>query len=199
VVVLGGLAFAYRLPSLVKGLEIWLSIAPMLGIAFWLGLFWRGMTAQGAWASTLAGFAVWFLATRAAFLAWLGTLPFAEALRLVWLEPGKPPELYEPWRIVFYTAAAIGVGIVVSLVSTKTDADRLDRFYALVKTPTKPGEQVERPCTLPEGTIVPERRMLLTAFGLEVPCPSRTSLIGFAAGWMMVGALVGGFVWFVSG
>ena len=69
----------------------------------------------------------------------------------------------------------------------------LDRFNSMVKTPTQPGEQIDQPCTLfSEGTVVPGRRMLLTAFGLEVPLPSRTSLAGFAAGWMMVGALSGG-------
>ena len=198
-VVVGGLAFAYYLPSLVKGLEIWLSIAPMLGIAFWLGLFWRGMTAAGAWASAMVGFGVWFLATGGVFVGWVSTLPFADSLRLVWAEPGAPPELYEPWRIVFYTSAAVLAGVVVSLVSTPTDAEYLDRFYALVKTPAKVGETIDRPCTLPEGTLVPDRRMLFTAFGLEVPLPSRTSLLGFAAGWMMVGALIGGFVWFVNG
>jgi hypothetical protein len=53
-------ALDLRLPSLVKGLEIWLSIAPMLGLAFWLGLFWRGMTVAGAWATAMVGFATWF-------------------------------------------------------------------------------------------------------------------------------------------
>jgi Na+/proline symporter len=198
-VVAGGLAFARWLPSVVKGLEIWLSIAPMLGLAFWLGLFWRGMTTAGAWATTAVGFATWFLTTRAAFVGWLQELPFAGPLRLVWVESGKPPELYEPWRIAFYTAAAVAAGVAVSLLSKKADRERLDRFYALVKTPTAPGEPVERPCTLPEGAVVPRRRMLLSAWGLEVPMPSRTSLAGFAAGWLMVGALIGGFVWYVQG
>jgi hypothetical protein len=39
--------------------------------------------------------------------------------------------------------------------------------------------------------------MLLTAWGLEIPMPSRTSVIGFAAGWLAVAAVVGGFVWLV--
>src|SRR5262249_32035379 len=95
-VVAAGLMFAHRLPSLVNGLEIWLSFAAMLGLAVWLGLFWRGMTAAGAWATTLAGFAIWFLATRDESVAWLASQPWAEALRLVWAEPGRPPELYEP-------------------------------------------------------------------------------------------------------
>jgi Na+/proline symporter len=197
-VVVGGLGFAYRMPSLVKGLEIWLSIAPMLGISFWMALFWRRMTAAGAWASFLVVAGTWFLITRASVVGWLQTLPFAGPLRLVWVESGKPAELYEPWRIFLCLASSVAAGVVVSLLSKRTDEERLDRFYSLVKTPTLPGEQVDQPCTLPKGTAVPRRRMLLSAFGLEVPLPSRTSLAGFAAGWLLVGALIGGFVWFVS-
>jgi Na+/proline symporter len=198
-VVAGGLGFATWLPGLAKGIEIWLSIAPMLGIAFWMGLFWRRMTVAGAWASTLVGFGTWFLLTRVPVVGWLQGLPFADALRLVWVETGKRPEVYEPWRIVLYMVAEVAAGILVSLLTKPVDAEKLDRFYALVKTPTLPGEQVKQPCTLPPGTVVPDRPMLLSGFGLEVPMPSSTSLIGFAAGWVMVAALIVGFVWFVRG
>lgn len=198
-VVAGGLAFAYWLPDLIKGLEIWLSIAPMMGIAFWMGLFWRRMTVAGAWASTLAGFGAWLLTTRAAFVQLLETLPLAGPLRLVWHESGKPAELYEPWRITLYTTAAVVSGIVVSLMTRRVAAEQLDRFYSLVMTPEQPGEQVDQPCTLPAGAVVPPRKMLITAFDLRVPMPSRTSLLGFALSWVMVGLLIGGFVWFVKG
>jgi hypothetical protein len=36
--------------------------------------------------------------------------------------------------------------------------------------------------------------MLVTAFGLEIPVPSRTSVLGFLAGWLAVALLVGGFL-----
>ena len=52
-IVAGGLLSAYLIPSVIKGIEIFWKIAPMLGIAFWLGLFWRRMTTAGAWASAL--------------------------------------------------------------------------------------------------------------------------------------------------
>jgi Na+/proline symporter len=198
-VVAGGLGFAHWLPSLVKGLEIWLSIAPMLGIAFWLGLFWRRMTVAGAWAAVLAGFGTWFLTTRRAFVEAWGGLPRAHDLRLVWVESGRPAEVYEPWRIVLYLGAAVSAAVVASLLSRRVDREKLDRFHALLRTPTRPGEPVERPCTLPAGTVVPGRRMLLSAFGLEVPMPSTTSLIGFAAGWALVGLLIGGFTRYVRG
>ena len=199
VIVASGLAFAYWLPSLVKGLEIWLSIAPMMGIAFWLGLFWRGATVAGAWACTLTGFGTWFLATRTMFIEYLQGLPFAGTLGLVWVESTKAPEVYEPWRIALYLIAAVSTGVVVSLLTTRVRAEKLDLFYALVRTPSRPGEKVDAPCTLPAGAVVPRRRMLATAHGLEVPLPSQTSLIGFAIGWVMVGALIGGFMWFVHG
>ncbi|UCD28377.1 MAG: sodium:solute symporter family protein, partial [Planctomycetota bacterium] len=41
VVVLCGIFFAYRLSSVVEGLEIFWKVSAMMGIAFWGGLFWR--------------------------------------------------------------------------------------------------------------------------------------------------------------
>jgi hypothetical protein len=35
--------------------------------------------------------------------------------------------------------------------------------------------------------------MLTTAFGLELPRPSTTSVLGFVAGWVAVAALIGAF------
>jgi Na+/proline symporter len=198
-VVVGGLSFAWYLPNLIKGLEIWLSIAPMMGIAFWMGLFWRRMTAPGAWASTLAGFATWFALSLSPVVQALDQLPVAGPLRLVWHETGKPSEVYEPWRIALYMTAAIVSGVVVSLLTRRVDSERLDRFYALLLTPEQPGERVDQPCTLPVGAVEPERRMLVSAFDLRVPVPSSTSIAGFAASWLLVGLLVAGFVWYVGG
>jgi hypothetical protein len=46
---------------------------------------------------------------------------------------------------------------------------------------------------LPPGMIAPERPMLATAFGLEIPRPSPTSVAGFLAGWIAVALLIGSF------
>lgn len=40
--------------------------------------------------------------------------------------------------------------------------------------------------------------MLVTALGLEIPRPSVTSLIGFVAGWICIGLLIGGFNWLLQ-
>lgn len=193
-VVGGGLAFAFWVPDVVTALKVWLKIAPMMGIAFWMGLLWRRGTVAGAWAVTLTGFSAWFLTTRHAFIEFAQRLPFAEPLHLIWHEAGKAPSIHEPWVILFYLVAATLAGIVVSLVTKPVKEEKLNRFYALTRTPIQPGEQIAEPCTLPDGVEPPPRRMLITAFGLEVPAPSRVSVIGFIAGWLGVAALIGGFV-----
>lgn len=202
-VVAGGIAFAYWVPDVKTALMTWFKIAPMMGIAFWMGLLWRRGTPAGAWATTLAGFGTWSLTTVPAFVEWVARLPGAGPLGLIWQEPGqspgKGPEIYEPWTIVLYTTAALGSGIVVSLLTRPVDKTRLDRFYALTRTPIAPGEPCAEPCTLPDGVTAPPRRMLCRSWGLEIPRPSRVSMIGFAAGWLAVGALVGGFMWLVRG
>ena len=95
---------------------------------------------------------------------------------------------------MWYMGAALATGIVVSLATKPVSREKLDLFYALTRTPIYPGEKVLAPCTLPVGVTPPARRMLITAYGLEVPAPSRTSVIGFAAGWVLTVMLVVGFV-----
>ena len=192
-VVAGGLLFAYRLPNVLEGLKIWLKIAPMMGIAFWLGLFWRRTTVAGAWSSALAGFGAWWLTTQPSFIRFLEGLSFSELLSFIWIEPGQAHEVYEPWTIVFYMAVATMTGVGVSLLTTPVPKGRLERFYVLTRTPIVPGEEITEPCTLPAGVTPPPRRMLLTSWGLEIPMPSRVSLIGFVGGWIAVAALIGGF------
>jgi Na+/proline symporter len=195
-VVIGGILFAWWVPNVIKALEIWFRIAPMMGIAFWIGLLWRRMTVAGAWASTIAGFATWLLTTRTWFVEWIQSTPAAEPMRLISVENGKT-SISEPWQILLYMIAASTAGILVSLVTKPVEKRRLDLFYTLTRTPIAPGEQIVEPCTLPVGVVPPNRPMWVTRFGFEIPAPSRTSVIGFGVGWALTAALVGGFVWLV--
>ena len=196
-VVAGGVAFAFWVPNIVKALEIWFMIAPMMGLVFWIGLFWRRMTVLGAWATTMTGFAAWWISTQPWFISALSELPAAQRLQLVWIEGGKE-SVYLPWQILFYGTLASLTGILVSLVTKPVDSKKLNLFYQLSRTPVQPGEQILQPCTLPESTPRVERAMLVTAGGLEIPKPSRTSVVGFTMIWLLVGALVRTFVWIVS-
>ena len=197
IVVAGGVVFALWVPSLVKALEIWFMIAPMMGLVFWMGLLWRRLTVVGAWVTTLSGFTVWWASTQSWFIDFVGSLPFADTWRLLWIENGTAT-LYLPWQILFYMTTAVMAGVLVSLFTRRVPREKLDRFYALSRTPIAPGEQLTKPCMLPPSTVPVTRPMLLTAAGLEIPRPSRVSWIGFIAVWICVALMIAGFTWIVS-
>jgi Na+/proline symporter len=187
VIVAGGLASAYLIEDVIQGIEIFWKIAPMMGIAFWLGLFWRRTTTAGAWASTAAAFVVLILTGQGFFIKFIGGLSasFVKA-------DGSAMMLH--WQMIFYLVAGFAAGIIVSLLTKPQDEDKLNRFYELVRTPvdTEEGSPAE-PCTIPEGVIIPEKQLMLKAGGLELLKPGKTAVIGFVACWIAVGAMILGF------
>jgi len=197
IVVGSGVAFAYSLPSVVKGLEIFWVVSAMMGIAFWMGLFWRRATAAGAWASTLTSFAVWWLTTQEFFVSWLSGLPMTQSLRFIFVRNGMP-EVYLPWQMIFYLTAGLIVGVIVSLVTRPVAKEKLENFYALVRTPVRQGEKVIVPCTLPEGVPAAPRRSVFPGTSLEVLVPSRVAVVGFLITWACVGLIIYGFYLIVS-
>jgi len=196
-VVAGGVWFAFTVPDVVKALEIWFKISPMTGIVFWMCLFWRRMTVAGAWATTITGFATWWLITRNEFVQIVDRLPVADSWRLIWEQDGRQ-SINEPWQILFYVSAATLAGVFVSLATKRVDKKRLDLFHALIQTPIQPNEVITEPCTLPIGVTIPQRRMLINRYEIEVPAPSRTSVRGFVLGTLAAIGLVFLFVWFAS-
>lgn len=85
--------------------------------------------------------------------------------------------------MVFYLAAGLIVGIIVSFVTRPVAREKLDNFYALVRTPVMPGEKVLAPCTLPAGAVVPSARRIFPGTSFEMLVPSRISVIGFLLAW----------------
>lgn len=202
-IVAAGVAFAYSLESVPKGLETFWKIAAMLGIAFWLGLFWRGMTTAGAWTTTLVAFAVLLLTGQEFFAEFLSTLPGGEWLGLTYVDVSVTTKAETlvvnlPWQMIFYLTAGAVSGIVVSWFTRPIDKERLDRYYALVRTPVLPGELPDKPCTLPPGVEPAPARKLIPAKNFEILVPSTWSIIGFLACWVGVAALIGAFAWLTS-
>jgi Na+/proline symporter len=190
IVVAGGIFCAYNLSGVVAGLEVFWKISAMMGIAFWLGLFWRRTTVAGAWAATLIAFCVMLLTDRISlgrFVLWDFHASVAHRLPEFMLFEGK---LYLPWQMAFYLAAGLFAGILVSLCTRPIEAEKLDQFYALIRTPVTLGEHVPKACTLPAGAVVPKKRQLIPNTSLEILVPSRTSILGFLVGWACVAALI---------
>ena len=167
IIVSAGLWVAFKMPNVISGLKTWLKIAPMLGVAFWLGLFWKRFNAAGAWASTIAG-----------FLGWWG-MSFTE--------------LSEPIQILTYLFLSIVVGVVASLLSKRPNAENVERFHALIRTPVAAGEKLTEPCQLPAGCDVGTRPMFFAGTDFEFPRPSKISVVGFVLASLAVAAMIIGF------
>jgi len=194
--VAGGLLFAYKVENVVRGIEILWCIIPAAGMVFWIGLVWRGATVAGAWAGSLVGFAAYLLANHPEVAAWLHSWPLANRWSLV--VEGQPLATYSislPWQMLFYLTCSAASCIGVSLVTRKVAPDQLDRFYQLMRTPVQPGEVLVESCRLPEGVKPAPRRNLLPSRSIELPVPSLTTILGVAAGWVVVIAMIGGFYW----
>ena len=195
-IVLGGVACAFWMPNVVSGLKTWLKIAPMLGIAFWVGLLWKRFNGVGAWVSTLTGFVVWWLTLQPRIIEWVQSLPVSKNWSLV-VHSATKSSISEPWQIVIYLSAAIVAGVLASLITPRRDSDLLNRFHDLIRTPIRSGEVITESCQLPKGTLPASRRCWFAGSDFELPVPSRISVIGFLLSWVAVAAMIGGFLWLV--
>jgi len=198
IVVACGVMAAFKMPNVVSGLKTWLKIAPMLGVAFWLGLLWRRFNAPGAWASALTGFACWWVTIQSWFIAAIETLPFADSWGLTTVAGGAS-RIYEPWQIIFYLAAAVTAGVIVSLSTARPPQDDIARFHDLIRTPIEPDEVIAESCRLPDGVDPADRSSWFPGTDFEIPAPSRVSAIGFFLCWIAVAAMIGSFIWLIGG
>lgn len=197
IVVIVSVWFAYWLAwtstehrsGVIKGLEIFWIVSAMMAIAFWLGLFWRRTTSAGAWASVIVSVGAWWLTTHAYFVSWLQTLPACDAMKFV-VTKGGESIMYLPWQMLFYLIAGTVAGVAVSLVTKPVQQDRLDKFYALVRTPVRPGDKITTPCTLPADLPPAPRRNLIPSKNWEIPVPSKGAITGFVAAWGFVAVLI---------
>lgn len=199
-VVVGGVQFAYWADNVIHGLETLWKVSAMMGMAFWLGLFWRRTTVAGAWAATLSAVAAWVLVEQSDFAAWAAQFQAARDWRYVVPtdKPDAPWAVYLPWQMVSYLTVSFVCGIVVSWCTQPVAEEKLEQFYSLLRTPITPGEEIETPCTLPAGTVVPPRRVFFPNSNLEIPIPSRWAIAGFVVGWILVGLIIASVALFVA-
>jgi Na+/proline symporter len=196
-VVAGAIFFAYKMESVVTGLEVFWKTAAMMGVPLWVGLFWRRATAAGAWAGTLAGVAVWLFTEPMSLggCSWDFNARFAEHLPAFMLWEGK---LYLPWQMLMYLGASFLALVVVSLFTWRTEPRRLDRFYECLRTPVTPNEPETAPFCLPPGVEPAPRRVLISHPDFEIPIPSAVSVIGFVAVSILIAAMIALAYWIFS-
>jgi SSS family transporter len=197
-IVFCGIAFAFTVESVVHGLEIFWMVSAMMGIAFWLGLFWRRATVAGAWAATLVSFAILLFTSKIAFgdwVLWDFDARFAQHLPAWMVWDGK---LYLPWQMIMYLSVGFVVLVVVSLLTRRVDAAKLDRFYGCLRTPIGPDEPETEPFTLPAGVQPGPRKVLIDHPDFEIPRPTKVGISGFLIAWIGVALLIGAVYWIIG-
>jgi hypothetical protein len=142
---------------------------PIIGIAFWLGLWWRRANRYGAIASFVAASAAWFIGLN--LFGWTG-------------DKGLPA------LMTFYIVSGFGAGALVSLLTKAEPRERLDRFYLTINTPigqedkmrqfeeasVAPAQETGVPCTRKQLMWFPK---LINWQNAEIPKPSREAVVGF--------------------
>ncbi|MFB0553977.1 MAG: sodium:solute symporter [Phycisphaerae bacterium] len=196
-VVFLGIFVAFNLESVVRGLEFYWMVSALMGIAFWIGLYWRRATAAGAWAATLTSLGAFiFTSTKPlGVVPWDFNAHFADKLPAFMLWDGK---LYLPWQMIIYLSAGFVVLVVVSLFTRRVSAENLDRFYACLRTPIGPDEPETEPFTLPTGVEPAERKTLIDHPDFEIPRPTMVGIFGFLAAWAGVAILIGAVYWIIG-
>jgi Na+/proline symporter len=110
VVVVGGVALALTLSSVVQGIKYVWQFTAFFGIAFWMGVIWRGANRYGVWAS---------LVTTIGVSLFTGTV-------LQW-----PLE----YQIAAYLPAGTVVLVIVSILTKAEPERQLEKFFTLLHTP----------------------------------------------------------------
>jgi Na+/proline symporter len=117
------IALALSFQDVPAAIRFMWNLVPLIGISFWLGLWWRRANRYGAWASFIA-----------ASLAWMAGLHVF----------GWKGDSGLPYLITFYLAAGIGAGVAVSLLTRPEPSERLDRFFLTVNTPIGQEEKLAK-------------------------------------------------------
>lgn len=187
-VVVGAVGFALWLDNVVTGLEIFWRVQAMMGIAFWVGLFWRRATVAAAWSSTLLAFVV-ALVMANTFSPWIDVNAFAVAnLPAFTVYDG---ELRLPVQMLCYLGAGLVSMLVISTLTRPVDAHRLDRLYRALHTPVDDDEPAPAaPFDVPEGSTPRPGPKIFDHPELELRRPSRTAWVGFLILWGWVVVLV---------
>jgi Na+/proline symporter len=209
---LASIVLALTAPSVTSLLLTSVKLIGLLGAAVWLGVSWRRANTAGVWASVAGAGLVWALAsvqpTAAPSDGPLGKLIDA-ALHLA-LQIGLH-RLSEPQQIAAILAAEFGLLIAVSLATRPHGARQLDPVFARLYTPVgreaevapdRPDPQPHESATLGmEGVSLDYSRACrfgyaaLRKCGLEIPRLTPVDWIGFAAAWLVVGAILAAFAW----
>jgi SSS family transporter len=191
VIVVIGVWFAFQYKDVPSGLVTFFKLQAMMGPAFWIGLVWRRATPVGAWAATLAAFAILWATSLGGFHTWA-----AENLPAYMIWNGK---FRDSWQILAYLTGGFGAGIAASCVTPRQPHERLERVFRCIRTPVNAVEAHQpEPFMLPPGMASPEVPKLINHPDFELYRPTRVTFGGFTVFSFFVVVLIGFVYWMAT-
>ena len=162
---------AYTFTDVPAAMRFTWNTVPLMGIPFFLGLFWRRANRYGAIASFLSGLVAMLIANYG--FGWTG-------------DAGLPKS------ILFFLVTGFSAGIITSLLTPPEPKHCLDQFYLLMNTPIGeehrlegsglveiPGTQTYEPERMVEGQeIVPGDTETIEQHGLDFSRPDKETIWG---------------------
>ena len=194
-VIVGSVIYALWLDSVIQGLETFWKIQAMMGLAFWIGLFWRRATPAAAWASTLSAFAVAIVTANLVPGLFDMNAFAAKYLPAFTLYNG---EFRLPFQMLSYLSVGAVVLIVVSFMTKRANEENLNLLYRCLNTPVQAGEEPTDPFELPENSQPEQRTKIINHPDFEFYVPTKTDAYGFLFAWVWVAVLIGGVYYFLA-
>jgi len=121
-IVAGGLAFAFYLPGIVAGLELFWKLPALLGIPFWIGIVWRRANPASVWISFISAAVVFTACEMDLFMG---------------------VEVPLPWQMLSYLSAGLTGAVLGGLLTKPQPKETLDPFFDNLKRPVVEGEVIE--------------------------------------------------------
>jgi Na+/proline symporter len=179
-VVIAAIVLQTTFTDIIDALKFIIKTTAPIGISFWIGIVWRGWTPAAVWVSSITSYAVWAVA--AYYPAAFATLGFGESV--VHARDGLL-RVNDSWTMFLYLTSGLVAGILVSFITPRTPVEKLDRFFLLLRTPVRKGEQVAGPCELPENPEPPVAKWVQHP-DWEMPRPSAVGVGGFLLACLFV-------------
>ncbi len=118
----------------------------------------------------------WYAENAPTYMLWAGQLRFS-------------------WSVFFYLGTGFIIAILVSFFTPRTRDEKLEKFYAALRTPVQGVEPHLGPFELPPGVTPPPPRKLIPVKDLEIPMPTVVGMVGFGVFWLWVVALIALVYW----
>ena len=170
-IVVAAILFSSLFPTVLEGAFTFFQTTASIGIAFWMGIFWRRMNTAGVFASFI-------IATIVLYTAKIFIFPVSIF--------GVAPAI--AYQTLLFIPAGIIAGWLVSLCTQKPEAERVDYFFVKIHTPIGQEDKL----SLPLADAIPPSQRLIDCGGLFIVKPNRVSCLGFVAAWGVVLLLIGG-------